>query len=102
MSEDYRNAAEEVKGFFVHFSTHADAMNAKINAYAERAGRITKQGNQLCLMQSSKNAPLISTCSLSELKGYSQITGATLSCLQEGLLNALSRLTLIQMPERRN
>src|ERR1051326_2907633 len=36
-------AEEDAQQFFVTLSTQADDLNAKINAYADRIGRITKQ-----------------------------------------------------------
>jgi hypothetical protein len=45
MSDNYTHAAEEAKQFFVRISAESDALNAKINEYADRMGRITKQGN---------------------------------------------------------
>ncbi len=46
MSEnEYTTAAEDVKRFFGRISVEADATNRKIDGYADRMGRITKQGN---------------------------------------------------------
>jgi hypothetical protein len=45
MSDNYSHATEEVKRFFVRVSAEADDINAKINVYADRMGRITKQGD---------------------------------------------------------
>lgn len=45
MSNNYAQAAERARQFFVSVSVEADALNAKINAHADRMVRITKQGN---------------------------------------------------------
>ena len=44
-TKNYAQAAEGARQFFVTLSVEADALNAKINAYAERMGRITKQSH---------------------------------------------------------
>jgi HTH-type transcriptional regulator / antitoxin HigA len=41
----YAQAAERARRFFVSVSTEADTLNARINAYAHRMERITKQGS---------------------------------------------------------
>ena len=43
--ENYAHAAEGARQFFVTLSIETDALNAKIIAYADRMGRITKQSN---------------------------------------------------------
>jgi len=45
MSDKYTYAAEEAEQFFVRVSTEADALTVKIDAYADRAGKITKREN---------------------------------------------------------
>jgi ABC-type transporter Mla subunit MlaD len=45
MSDNYKNAAEEATRFFGRVSAEVDGLNTKIIGYAERLGRITKQGN---------------------------------------------------------
>src|SRR6185369_2458235 len=45
VSENYAHAAEGARQFFVTLSIETDALNAKIIAYADRMGRITKQSN---------------------------------------------------------
>jgi hypothetical protein len=45
MSDKYTYAAEEAKQFFVRVSAEADALTVKIDAYADRAGKITKREN---------------------------------------------------------
>jgi hypothetical protein len=45
MSDKYTHAAEGVRIFLGSISAEADTIGAKLNAYAERAGRITKQGS---------------------------------------------------------
>ena len=45
VSKNYAHAAEGARQFFVTLSIETDALNAKINAYADRMGRITKQSN---------------------------------------------------------
>jgi len=47
MSDKYTNAAKGANQFFVRISSEADALTAKIDAYGDRAGRITKQQNPL-------------------------------------------------------
>ena len=42
---NYVHAAERARRFFMSISAEADALNAKINTYADRMGRITKQRN---------------------------------------------------------
>src|SRR5690242_6809195 len=44
-TKKYAYAAEGARQFFVTLSVEADALNAKIIAYADRMGRITKQRN---------------------------------------------------------
>lgn len=44
-SNNYKQAAERARRFFVSLSSELDALNAKIDAYADRLGRITKQNN---------------------------------------------------------
>jgi HTH-type transcriptional regulator/antitoxin HigA len=44
-TKNYAHAAERACQFFVSLSVEADALNAKINAYADRMGRITKRNN---------------------------------------------------------
>jgi HTH-type transcriptional regulator/antitoxin HigA len=46
LSDNYANAAERARQFFISVSVEADALNAKINAHADRMGGITKQGNR--------------------------------------------------------
>src|SRR2546423_5584109 len=45
MSNNYKRAEQEARWFFEHISAEADALNAKINSYADRMGRITKREN---------------------------------------------------------
>ena len=45
VSENYAQAAEGARQFFVTLSIETDALNAKIIAYADRLGRITKHSN---------------------------------------------------------
>lgn len=45
VSENYAQAAEGARQFFVTLSIETDALNAKIIAYSDRMGRITKQNN---------------------------------------------------------
>lgn len=45
MSDNYTYAAEEAKRFLVRISAEGDTLIAKIDAYSDRMGRITKQGN---------------------------------------------------------
>src|SRR5215217_1354662 len=45
VNKNYAHAAEGARQFFVTLSIETDALNAKINAYADRIGRITKQSN---------------------------------------------------------
>ena len=45
VSENYARAAEGARQFFVTLSIETDSLNAKIIAYADRMGRITKQSN---------------------------------------------------------
>ena len=44
-SENYAHAAKGAWQFFVTLSIETDPLNAKIIAYADRLGRITKQSN---------------------------------------------------------
>jgi hypothetical protein len=45
MSDNYKRAEQATRRFFEQISSEADALNAKINSYADRMGRITKQQN---------------------------------------------------------
>ncbi len=45
MSNNYAQAAERARQFFVSLSVESDALNAKINEYSDRLVRITKRGN---------------------------------------------------------
>lgn len=58
VNKNYANAAEGARQFFVTLSIETDALNAKVIAYADRMGRITKQSNPAefeAIMSSSTN-----------------------------------------------
>ena len=44
-SKNYAHSVDGARQFFITLSVEADALNAKINAYADRMGRITKQNS---------------------------------------------------------
>src|SRR5215212_8645771 len=86
VSENYAHAAEDARQFFVTLSIETDALNAKIIAYADRMGRITKQSNPAefeAIINDSANG---FRHSLTELKPYFPGIGETLNLLQKDLI----------------